>query len=247
MRDLSFGFKNGDIILDQVNLNIEHGERVAIMGGSGSGKTTLLKLMAGLRSYRPRSGECHRSGRFALVFQQPLLLDHMTVISNIKLPALIQGIEQPIHDIIRILALDGLLDRYPYQLSGGQQRRVALARALTTPNTEGLLMDEAFSGLDEPLRERILVEFETGLNVTSLTIVMATHSPFEATFFADRILFIGGSPASVSGEYVVKLPSCRRSSMLDSPEFHAEVIAVRKHMLRHVGEVASEAECAKSA
>lgn len=229
---LGFGFNPGDLVLDQLNLVVQHGERVAVMGESGSGKTTLLKLIAGLRGYKAVNGECRRSGHFVLVFQQPLLLDHATVRSNILLPARIQHVDQSIDDIVRILDLDNLLDRYPYQLSGGQQRRVALARALTCPNAEGLLMDEPFSGLDEPLRERILGELEAGLNATGLTTVLATHSPFEASFIADRIVFLGGDPASIVAEYAVKLPRGQRYRLLDTPQFYNEIASIRKHLDR---------------
>lgn len=235
-RNLGFAFRPGSLILSNVNLTVQHGERVAVMGGSGSGKTTLLKMVAGLRGYKPVTGECWRSGRLVLVFQQPLLLDHMNVRSNILLPARLQNIEQPIEDIVRILDLEHLLDRFPYQLSGGQQRRVALARALTCPNAEGLLMDEPFSGLDEPLRERILVELEAGLNATKLTSVLATHSPFEAAFFSDRVVFLNGAPATVVAEHVVRLPRARRHAFLETPDMFDEVAAIRKHLGGHCDE-----------
>lgn len=230
MDDLSFGFKSGHPVLRDVNLAIRRGERVAVMGASGSGKTTLLKLMAGLRGYRATSGNCFSAGHFAMVFQQPLLLNHMTVRENIRLPALLLKSRERVNEVARILDIGHLLDRYPFQLSGGQQRRVSLARALAYPDAHGLLMDEPFTGLDEPLRERILVELQAGLNVTGLTCILSTHSPMEAAFLSDRIIFLGNSPAAVTAEHVVRLTRGDRLRLLDKPEFFDEVTSIRKHL-----------------
>lgn len=227
---VSFDFKSGHPVLRDVNLAIRRGERVAVMGASGSGKTTLLKLMAGLRRYRATSGTCFSTGRFAMVFQQPLLLDHMTVRDNILLPALLLKSHKTADEVARILDIGHLLDRYPFQLSGGQQRRVSLARALACPDAHGLLMDEPFAGLDEPLRERILVELQAGLDVTGLTCVLSTHSPIEAAFLADRVIFLGNAPATVATEHVVRLQRGDRLRFLDKPEFFDEVTSIRKHL-----------------
>lgn len=166
---MSFGFEASTPILKNVSFVVEQGERVAIMGASGSGKTTLIKIIAGFKGYSATSGSCKCNGRFAMVFQQPLLLNHMTVRENILLPASIQKMDKPIDEIVRILDIASLLNRYPYQLSGGQQRRVALARALCYPNAHGLIMDEPFTGLDEPLRDQILLELQMALDTTELT------------------------------------------------------------------------------
>lgn len=224
---LDFGFKPGSPVLRNVNLTVDHGERVALMGASGSGKTTLLKLMAGLQGYAPKAGICFRRGRLAMVFQQPLLLNHLSVHDNILLPARFQQTDQNIDDIVQILDLGKLLDRYPFQLSGGQQRRVALARAMACPDSQGLLMDEPFSGLDEPLRERILIELQAGLDATGLTCILSTHSPLEAAFLADRILFLGNTPASIIAEHVVHLPRGDRHRLLDKAEFFDEITLIR--------------------
>jgi len=230
---LAFAFEQTNLILQDLNFAIRIGERVAVMGPSGSGKTTLLKVIAGLRGYKPTQGSCSRSGRFAMAFQQPLLLDHLSVRANILLPARLSNSQPAIDDVVEILGLDDVLDRYPYQLSGGQQRRVALARALSIPGTQGLLMDEPFTGLDEPLRERILVEVETALDALNRTCVFATHSPFEAAFLSDRIVFLGGLPATIVAEHQVQMARGKRHELLEEKQFYEEVRLVRQRLAVH--------------
>jgi len=230
--DVSFGFSPKALILEDLNLFVRRGERVAVMGGSGSGKTTLLKLVAGFKGYRATSGSCLCTGRFAMVFQQPLLLDHMLVQENILLPALIQKAHQPIDEVVRILGLGKLLDRYPFQLSGGQQRRVALARALSYPDAHGLIMDEPFTGLDEPLRDQILAELQVALDKTGFTCLFSTHNPVEAAFLADRIVFIGGDVATIYAEHIVQLKRKDRSLFFDQPEFLNELAIIRRYLSR---------------
>lgn len=234
---VSFGFKLATPILKDVSFVVQRGERVAVMGASGSGKTTLLKLIAGFRGYLATSGSCLSTGRFAMVFQQPLLLNHMSVRENILLPASIQKMHQPIEEIVRILDIGLLLDRYPFQLSGGQQRRVALARALSYPDAHGLIMDEPFTGLDEPLRDQILAELQAALDATALTCLFSTHSPVEAAFLADRIIFIGEQPATVYAEHTIRLLRKDRSLFFDRPEFFNEVAIIRNHLRDHYREI----------
>jgi len=228
LESLSFAFAADHQVLADLNLVVDKGERVGVMGPSGSGKTTLLKLIAGLRGYSPTRGTCLRSDRFAMAFQQPLLLDHLSIRDNILLPARIANKPCEIEDVVHIMGLEHLLSRYPYQISGGQQRRVALARALLSPGTRGLLMDEPFTGLDEPLRERILVEVEAALNALSLTCVFATHSPFEAAFLADRIVFLGNTPATIASIRTVTIARGKRHELLEEREFFEEVAAIRR-------------------
>ncbi|MGE0356478.1 MAG: ABC transporter ATP-binding protein [Burkholderiales bacterium] len=235
LEGLSFAFGSVHQVLSDITLSVARGERVALMGPSGSGKTTLLKVIAGFRGYAAQRGKCSTAGRFAMAFQQALLLDHLSVGDNILLPAKIIGCKSDISQVTRLLGLDHLLERYPFQLSGGQQRRVALARALAAPNAEGLLMDEPFTGLDEPLRERILVEVEAALNATGLTCIFATHSPMEAAFLADRVVLLGDSPTRVVAEHEVNLPREARLQYLETREFFDEVSAIRRHISRYEG------------
>jgi NitT/TauT family transport system ATP-binding protein len=234
---LGFGFRSGSPVLSDVALTVNQGERVALMGPSGSGKTTLLKIIAGLSGYRTFTGTCERRGHLVMGFQQPLLLNYLTVRDNILLPSRILKDEQEIVALVHSLDLEELLDRYPFQLSGGQQRRVALARDLACPNAGGLLLDEPFSGLDEPLRDRILVKLQAHLSATSLTSIFATHSPMEATFLADRVVFLGSSPATIVAEHVVRLQRAQREKLFGKTPFFEEMAHIREMLDTHSTEL----------
>ena len=230
LSSVSYGYSHGGLLND-INLTINYGERVAIMGASGSGKTTLLKIMAGLSQYKPLTGVVDRKLSFSMVFQQPLLLDYLTVEKNILLPQTVAKKSKPISSIVKTLGLSDLLDRYPYQLSGGQQRRVSLARSILAPNNHGLLFDEPFTGLDESIRESILFELEEILiSEPKMTCIISTHSPLEAAFLADRIIFIGsknGKPATIQEEILVNLPKNERSKIINTDFFLNEVRSIR--------------------
>ena len=188
------------VILENIEFSIEPGESVAIMGGSGSGKTTLLKICAGIDGYELGVEKVQTNGRFSMLFQQNLLLDYMTVIKNITLPAKFAGLSSldiKVTEVTESLGIGDLLDMYPFQLSGGEQKRVALARALLYPKINGLIMDEPFSGLDEPRREGILEDLEKWLKESKLTCLFATHSAYEAVHLANRVIIIGGTPSTI--------------------------------------------------
>jgi ABC-type nitrate/sulfonate/bicarbonate transport system ATPase subunit len=230
LSDLCFAYGE-NLVLQDVSLEVKKGERVAIMGPSGSGKTSLLKAIAGFREFAPAQEARIHVSRFAFVFQQPLLLDYLSVKENICLPATLKNELPAIDEIVRLLDISELLYRYPYQLSGGQQRRVSLARALATPGIDGLIMDEPFTGLDEPLRERILDEIDSALSAKNLTCVIATHSPLEATVLGDRTAFLYGSPARIGGFHINQIPRARRSASLASREQFEEIAAIRRQII----------------
>lgn len=210
------------VILKDIKFSIRPGESVAIMGGSGSGKTTLLKICAGIDGYRLGEEKVWTNGRFSMLFQQNLLLDYMKVTKNITLPAKFAGLSSrdiEVKKVTESLGIGDLLDMYPFQLSGGQQKRVALARALLYPNISGLIMDEPFSGLDEPRREGILEDLEKWLKEEKLTCLFATHSAYEAVHLANRVITIGGTPSTIINDYPIDKPSGGASATwLDSHE-----------------------------
>lgn len=229
-KKVSFGFNPQAFVINNVDLAVKAGERVALMGASGTGKTCLLKVIGGIQGYLPISGDVVIGGRFAMVFQQPLLLNHLCVKDNILLPSRIQHRDNLcIDEIVRILGLFHLLDRFPYQLSGGQQRRVAIARALAYPDIQGVIMDEPFTGLDEPLRDQIMTDLQVALDSTGLTCLFTTHSPEEAVFLADRIVFLGGRPATVYAEHSVDIDN-KHVNMFDDPKFSSEASVVRSYL-----------------
>ena len=189
--------------LDDVSLSLARGEFVALLGPSGSGKTTLLRLLAGLDF--PDLGLLLQDGRdlarvparergVGLVFQHYALFRHMTVARNIAFGLDVQGkpkAEQTrrVHELLELMGLSGLGERYPGQLSGGQRQRVALARALA-PEPQVLLLDEPFGAVDARVREELrhwLRRLHDEVHVTS---IFVTHDQEEAFSVADKVIVI---------------------------------------------------------
>lgn len=193
--------------LANVSFSVEDGEFVAIMGESGSGKTTLLNILAALDT--PTSGEVYLEGRslasikekeisafrrdhLGFVFQDFNLLDTFSIRDNIFLPLVLQKkqypeMEKALLPIARELGIDKLLDKFPYEVSGGQKQRAAVARALIT-NPKLVLADEPTGALDSKASDSLLKAFED-INSTGQTIVMVTHSA-RAASRSGRVLFL---------------------------------------------------------
>lgn len=193
--------------LSKINFTVEAGEYVAIMGESGSGKTTLLNILAALD--RPTSGEVLLEGKniteikekeisafrrdnLGFVFQDFNLLDNFTLKDNIFLPLVLQGVlhqemEKKIEPVAAKLGIKEILPKYPYEVSGGQKQRAAIARALIT-NPKLILADEPTGALDSKASDGIMELFEE-INNDGQTILMVTHSTKMASN-AKRVLFI---------------------------------------------------------
>ena len=193
--------------LSSVTFSVEEGEYLAIMGESGSGKTTLLNILASLD--KPTSGSVKLNGRettsirekdisafrrdnLGFVFQDFNLLDTFNVQDNILLPLVLQGrdlkeMQSRIKPLAERLEINDILDKYPYEISGGQKQRAAVARALIT-DPQLVLADEPTGALDSRAGEHILKMFEE-INADGQTILMVTHSP-KAASHASRVLFI---------------------------------------------------------
>ncbi len=193
--------------LDDVTFTVEQGEYVAIMGESGSGKTTLLNIMASLD--KPTSGQVILSGKnladirqkelcafrrdhLGFVFQDFNLLDTLSLKDNIFLPLVLAGcgydtMESRLAPLARKLGIEELLEKYPYEVSGGQKQRTAVARALIT-SPQIVLADEPTGALDSKASDRLLGIFAQ-VNADGQTILMVTHS-IQAASRAGRVLFI---------------------------------------------------------
>lgn len=193
--------------LENVNFSVEQGEYVAIMGESGSGKTTLLNIMASLD--KPSGGQVILAGRsmaeirqkelcafrrdnLGFVFQDFNLLDSLSLRDNIFLPLVLAGcgvaeMERRLEPLAQKLEIDKLLDKYPYEVSGGQKQRAAVARALIT-KPQILLADEPTGALDSRASDRLLRIF-ADVNKEGQTILMVTHS-IQAASRAGRVMFI---------------------------------------------------------
>lgn len=179
-------------VLGPLVLTVAPGETLALTGPSGIGKTTLLRILAGLE--RRFVGELRLGGRLAMVFQAPVLLPWRTARQNLTLVAGVSMAEAE-HWLDRVgLAFAATL--YPGQLSLGQQRRLALARAFAT-RPDILLMDEPFVSLDSALAEEMIALYEELRGQRPLATLLVTHAAAEAERLADRVLALTGRPAQL--------------------------------------------------
>ena len=199
LEDLVVDYGAGPVV-DGVSLDVEPGSLVALLGPSGCGKSTTLRAVAGLLA--PRSGDVLFDGRsvlgvaaerrpVAMVFQSPLLFPHMSIGDNVAFGLRMRGVGRDERrrralEALERVQLPGVADRRPGQLSGGQEQRVSLARALVV-QPEVLLLDEPFSALDASLRvevRELVAELQREAGVTTLFV---THDQEEATVLADRV------------------------------------------------------------
>ena len=199
IKDISHSYDENETTLDNINLAVNEGEKVSILGPSGSGKSTLLRLIAGLE--KPRSGSISIKGEIVstkdlviapekrnlgLVVQEKALFPHLTVSENI-----IFGIKKKrdknkiVLDLLTLFKIDHLSNKYPHEISGGEQQRTALARSMA-PNPELLMLDEPFSALDQDLKEDLYSELNQIFEERKQTILLVSHDLKEAEALSER-------------------------------------------------------------
>src|SRR4051812_48521109 len=207
------------LALDRVDMSVDDGEFVCLVGPSGCGKSTLLRLLAGLD--RADAGTFSLAGsaidgpsaEVGVVFQQATLLPWLTVWQNVALPLRVGGFgigdrEAPVRKLLHIAGLQGFENKYPYELSGGMQQRVAIVRALAR-DPKLLLMDEPFGALDALTREKMNAELQRIWLASRKTVVLITHSIDEAVFLGDRVIVMSARPGRIVRELAVNLPRPR--------------------------------------
>lgn len=192
INNLSKSFSS-KIILSDFNLNLNKGEKIVVYGPSGSGKTTLLRLIAGFES--PDKGEIFLRGqlissskkiiepnkrKLGFVFQEASLWPHMTVIKNIKYGLNnTSNSDEKLKKLIEILEIHDILDKFPWQISGGEARRVSIARTMA-PSPDLVLMDEPLVNLDNVLKKNILNKILEIININKTTLMYVTHDKEES-------------------------------------------------------------------
>ncbi len=206
--------------LDDIDLEVEDGELVAVVGPSGCGKTTLLNILAGLLPYR--EGRATVDGNHirgpgpdrGVVFQEHAILPWRTVARNIghglelrKVPREIR--ERTVQDFVDLVGLTGFEDRYPHELSGGMKQRCAVARTLCADPVI-MLMDEPFAAVDAQTRITLQEELNRISIATKKTILFITHSVDEAAFLADRCIVFSRRPGRIKAIVEIDIPRERR-------------------------------------
>jgi NitT/TauT family transport system ATP-binding protein len=220
------------LAVSDVTLQVPAGALLSLVGPSGCGKTTLMKILAGLESHdagtvRIGSGENPFNPRrdVGMLFQQALLLKWRSVLDNVMLPAEILKLPRAetrdrAKSLLELVGLSGYGHKFPYELSGGMQQRVAMARALVH-DPKLILMDEPFGALDALTREKMGLELHRIWRESHKTIVFITHSIQEAVFLGTDVAVLTAGPARMAEVLSIDLPVPRTLDMRNSEAFGA--------------------------
>ncbi len=221
-------FDNRLVVIEDLDLQIDAGEFLAILGPSGCGKSTLLRMIAGLAP--PDDGRVvaePENSPIAFVFQDAHLLPWRTALDNAALPLELMGVDREKRYAKARVALDqvGLAEaegRYPSQLSGGMRMRVSLARALVT-EPRLLLMDEPFAALDEITRFNLEVQLRDLWQSRGITVIFVTHSISEAAFLANRAVVLTRRKGRIRLDRRFDLPLRRTNELRADPRLGREM------------------------
>src|SRR6476659_8171412 len=231
--------------LQGIDLEIDDGEFVSLIGPSGCGKSTLLRIIGDL--IEPSGGKVVVNGKtarqarndrdYGIVFQDPVLYDWRTVGKNVSLPLEMarwprQKRAARVEKMLELVELSGFENHRPWQLSGGMQQRVSIARALSF-DPALLLMDEPFGALDEMTRERLNLELLQIWAASGSTIVFVTHSIAEAVFLSTRVVVMSPRPGRISNVIPIDLKQPRTATTREEPRFFELVTQVREAL--HLG------------
>ena len=237
----------GTFAVEDINLQLEKDEFVAIVGPSGCGKSTFMKLATGLK--KPSCGEIHVDGKLVtgplkisgMAFQASSLLPWRTTLANVMLPLEIvepyrsqmrakrKEFEARARDLLASVGLAGYEDRFPWQLSGGMQQRASICRALIH-EPQLLLLDEPFGALDAFTREELWCTLRDLQSAKKFNVILVTHDLRESVFLADTVYVMSKSPGRLLHQRRIELPRPRDLEVTYSPEFTAIVHELRGHI-----------------
>ncbi len=234
-------FAKGQVTaLQGIDLEVGKGEFVSLIGPSGCGKSTLLRIVGDI--VEPSGGEVTVNGKparrarldrdYGIVFQSPVLYDWRTVAKNISLPLEMLGWSRAqrserVEAMLDLVELTAFAGHHPWELSGGMQQRVSIARALSF-SPALLLMDEPFGALDEMTRERLNMELLQIWAETGSTVIFVTHSISEAVFLSTRVAVMSARPGRITSLIPIELPQPRGFETREDPRFFELVTEVRE-------------------
>ena len=220
---------DGENIIEDINIHLNEGEIVSLLGVSGSGKTTLFNVLSGLSA--PDNGSVildgenvtGKTGRMSYMLQKDLLLPHYTVLDNIALPLIIKGEKKKVArekalEHFSFFGLEGTEKKYPHQLSGGMRQRAAFLRTYLA--SDGVvLLDEPFSALDTITKSAVHQWYIDIMKEIKLSSLIVTHDIDEAILLSDRIYILSGRPGRITDEITIGLTKPRNNAMVMEEEF----------------------------
>ncbi|MBA2642468.1 MAG: ABC transporter ATP-binding protein [Actinobacteria bacterium] len=242
LSNVTKAFGGGVTALQSIDLEVQPGEFVSLIGPSGCGKSTLLRIVGDL--VEPTSGDVVVNGKsarqarldreYGIVFQDSVLYDWRTVSKNIGLPLELLGWDRSkradrVREMLELVELQGFGDHRPWQLSGGMQQRVSIARALSF-SPALLLMDEPFGALDEMTRERLNAEVLRIWARSRSTVLFVTHSIPEAVFLSTRVVVMSRRPGRIAAIVDVDLAQPRGADTREDARFFELVTEVRDRL-----------------
>ncbi|MBQ7005817.1 MAG: ABC transporter ATP-binding protein [Clostridia bacterium] len=206
-------------VIENINLSLEKGEIVSILGASGCGKTTFFNAVAGLRPvdegkvYLDGEDITGKTGKVSYMLQKDLLLPHYTVIDNVSLPLVMKGekkkeARKKAGGYFSLFGLENCEKKYPSELSGGMRQRAALMRTYLTGN-DVVLLDEPFSALDTITKSAMHSWYLNIIKEIGLSTVLITHDIDEAILLSDRVYILSGVPGRITDEIKIDLPKPR--------------------------------------
>ncbi|WP_296632325.1 ABC transporter ATP-binding protein [Rhodoluna sp.] len=228
--------ESGPIVIDSLNLTIQPGEFVAIVGASGCGKSTLLNILSGLE--KPSSGSVELNAKASLMFQESALLPWLTAGKNIELALKLSGYPPEnrrarAQELLELVHLSHAYNQRPHELSGGMRQRVAIARAIAQ-DRKILLMDEPFSALDAITRDLLHDELIRIWEETGLAVLFVTHNVREAVRLGQRVILMSSKPGKIIRQWKIDFAQPRRIDSNDVAHFASAITdQLRQEIIRH--------------